>query len=138
MINESLIRNLIRELINEVQLYGRTILPPKFVPSTIKTNKPINSLSQEDIEEKTLKDFTLMFDSWLKTNNNLNNNRNLSSGEIWTSFINDAQHQENRKFFDKNIETLNKRRSDISDLIRGKTKQLNEKNNKYFIWRSRS
>ena len=130
-LNEKLIRLLIRETLKEYYAQGRTIIPPR--PASVpppSLNKQINQKPEDQI----LKDFGDMLDNWLK----LNNNKNLPSNEIWTSFINDTEHSENRQFVNNNLQTLNKRRSDIRDLIAQKTRQLHEKNNKYFIRRSRS
>ncbi len=129
-LSEKLIRSLIRETLKEYYAQGRTIIPPRPVSIPPPSSKQGNQKSEDQI----LKDFSGMLDDWLK----LNNNKNLPANEIWTSFINDTQHIENRQFVNNNLQTLNKRRSDIRDLIAQKTRQLHEKNNKYFIRRRRS
>jgi len=129
-LNEKLIRILIKETLKEYYAQGRTILPPR--PSSVPP--PSSNKQNQKTEDQVLKDFENMLDNWLK----LNNNKNLQSSQIWTSFINDTEHLENRQFINNNLETLNKRRSDIRDLISQKTRKLHEKNNKYFIRRGRS
>ena len=124
-LNEKLIRLLIKETLKEYYAQGRTIIPPR--PNSV----PPSSLNQKS-EDQVLKDFGNMLDNWLK------NNKNLPPNEIWTSFINDTEHSENRQFVNNNLQTLNKRRSDIRDLIAQKTRQLHEKNRKHFIRRRRA
>ena len=130
-LSEKLIRSLIRETLKEYYAQGRTIIPPR--PASIPPPSSKQGGNQKS-EDQILKDFSGMLDDWLK----LNNNKNLPANEIWTSFINDTQYIENRQFVNNNLQTLNKRRSDIRDLISQKTRQLHEKNNKYFIRRRRS
>ena len=155
-LNEILIRQLIKELIEEEyqqleprhrverQLpglkYRETPVPPPRIPGKILTRQqsfqtpPSSTNTQLQKKPKSdFENFKLMFDSWWKTQDQ---NNFESASQIYTSFIDN-----NREKLE--IEKINSIRSEVKDHISSKLpydkrQNLHEKNRKYFIRRSRS